>query len=370
MKLGPVRSVWIASLLLGCANTPPSLEPLSDQTAYVDRELSLSLAATDADGDALTFSFASESPSIDSRASLVETGSNRRLFQWTPLSVDVGERQFDFRVSDGIDEAEATISVAVVPSGDGATGPVFVQPLGTGAQIDLAATPCIDLPVVVTDEDSASVIIAAEAPLIAGSSLVQTTELSATWSWCPSPQQIADANRYSLTLSADDSQNPRTLKNFLLVLEGSGDLPSEPPPGGSCVDDGFEDDDESGQARTVDLAYGPHSSLGNAICSGDEDWFAVHLFAGDTVHASLTFDQHDARQDLDLQLFRGAQRLVGCDEATPAYCDPNNGQSGSSNERLVWSVTDTDLYYVVVRGWDGSQNEYDICIDSGSGACP
>jgi hypothetical protein len=49
--------------------------------------------------------------------------------------------------------------------------------------------------------------------------------LDATWHWCPTAQQIAASNRYTLELSADDGDNPKTIKDYVIVLGGGGNAP-------------------------------------------------------------------------------------------------------------------------------------------------
>ncbi|MBW2528061.1 MAG: hypothetical protein JRI23_28020 [Deltaproteobacteria bacterium] len=375
MKIPRYVAPGLVCVLIGCANAPPKLDALSDQTAFVERELSIALRATDDDGDELEFSFSADSDAVTSRASLSQTGKDAAMFRWTPLSPDLGERVLDFKVTDGVFTAQQTVSVAVVPPGDGSTSPVFVQPLGTGTQHDLGTAPCLELPVAVTDQDSSQVTISQGEPTIPGSSLVQGDGLTATWSWCPVPEQVAASSRHSLLLLADDGSSAPSQKNFLVMLEGTlpgcgeacvGDGPGD----GTCQDDPAEEDDSSAQARDVDLNGGVFRSSDDALCSGDEDWFGTQLYAGETVYVTLSFQQTSAAEDLDLRFYRGSQALTPCTEASPASCDPNNGQSGTPNEQLQWTIDADDRYHVVVHGWQGAQNRYDICIGLNPGDCP
>src|SRR5206468_3289948 len=65
--------------------------------------------------------------------------------------------------------------------------------------------------------------IAQEPPLITGAMFMQTTGTTATWRWCPTPAQIAATDRYTLELSADDADNPKVIKDYIIVLgTGSG----------------------------------------------------------------------------------------------------------------------------------------------------
>jgi hypothetical protein len=75
--------------------------------------------------------------------------------------------------------------------------------------------------------------------------------------------------------------------------------------------------------------------------------------------------------DLDIYLFSQALvNLTVCDEQHPGDCDPFNGQSGTSNETLDWPIAQSGSYYVVIHGWNGSENDYDICVGLSAADCP
>ena len=83
----------------------------------------------------------------------------------------------------------------------------------------------------VDDQASANVTIAQEEPLIDGATLTAEGGDMAKWHWCPTKDQAAE-DRYTLTLSADDGNNPKTIKNYLIVLRGAGNgssCPGTPP---------------------------------------------------------------------------------------------------------------------------------------------
>jgi len=688
---GLVQALGALLLLGGCSgNGAPVIGELLDQRAAVNVELGLTLTASDPEGDPLTFTFDSDLPNIQARARIEPGDAGEAFFLWTPLVSDVGAQPFTFTVSDG-EQTDTTTLTIEIATAEGSTAPLFVQPLGTGSTLDLNQQACIDVPLVVTDPDSPSVTLGQEEPLIAGATIDQTDALEGTWSFCPTKEQIAADDRYGLLLSADDGDNPATLKDYLIVLRGDGGqgCPGEPPvvahdaqdaetvddipiiaqvtdelgmkyepllyysttppdnppnvtemtqlsmtlvdgddedgtwsvaipnpvagepagssaqlyyviaatdnddpmgtcdhttqvpetgsftitvtnPGGSgdtmtcdvcsadaqcasagamcvvfdgdyrcmngcsadadcpsgtycsfgnfhsidgdfgkicvptsmvcqaqpppptgCQDDGFEDNDSLSQAqsaaplpsgshnavscpgdnsnddedfyrievgsegtldvtlsggsasdldlvlydavgatidqsqsltsnesvttclasgtyfvrvhaygppadnpytlswsltsgscgqictddgnepdddalgaRAVDLNLGTFTSLDQQICSENEDWFSVQMYAGETLHSKLTFLQSTPSEDLDIWLFDdNGVNLTGCDEANPGLCDPFNGQSGTSGEILAWPIAQTGTYYVVVHGWSGSANGYDICID-------
>ncbi len=137
-----------------------------------------------------------------------------------------------------------------------------------------------------------------------------------------------------------------------------------------CQDDDNEPDDSAAAATLADLDNGAFTALTSATCAGDEDWYQVDLFADESLHVTLTFEQTAADEDLDLQLFRGATNLHPCTETDTSGCSAASGSSTTSNENLVEPITTAGTYYVVVRGWQGAENLYDLCIGLSATNCP
>jgi len=686
----------LASLLLvvlgatsacGGDNGAPFLAPIEDRRAVVDVELTVPLRAQDPDGDALTFSLSSPTLQNLPARTRVDSRIDGGLLHWTPLLSDVGDHEVDVTVSDGALEATQHLSISISSAEAGFGAPAFVQPLGTGATLDLRKTDCITVPLAVEDADSPGVTLGLEEEIENGE-LVQEAERSGRWEFCPSKEQLAAQNRLSVTFSADDFENDKTLKPYLIVLRGDdgetcpGDPPiithspenvsgagaltilaevsdetgikyepllyyseadpgpepdvaqmtqltmvqlegddqtgvwgaevpnpvaGEPagssatlyyvvvaqddddpdgtcdhttespvyamtidnpegsggghcetcttdadcgdgandlcvaidgslrcftscqddnecpqdyycsfsqvsgtsgagrqcipdsftcevaPPacvddnledndtrptalpllpgtypglkscpatvgddedwyeitltessqltvdlqggsasdldvgiydaggglldagsslsstetatacvpagiyyvrvyafgaadntyslnvatvadscgmGGTCTDDENEDDDGSTQARQVPLP-GPYTSTTQAICSMDDDWYEVFLFAGETIYAELVFGQSTTDEDLDVYIYDDlGNNLTGCTEQTPSGCNPNNGQSVSSDESAAWNILETGTFFIVVHGWNGAENLYDICLGLTPTACP
>jgi hypothetical protein len=92
----------------------------------------------------------------------------------------------------------------------------------------------------------------------------------------------------------------------------------------------------------------------------------VPLTSGQTMTVDLTFTQASEAQDLDLHLYLDGTDLTPCDVNDVADCSVANGQGSTSNEHTVFTAPDGCEngcdYYVVVRGWDGASNAYDINI--------
>ena len=90
---------------------------------------------------------------------------------------------------------------------------------------------------------------------------------------------------------------------------------------------------------------------------------------GDSLSIDLFFTQTNSNQDLDLHLYKGAVDLTPCTEASPGTCSTANGQSTTSDETYSYTLDDPACtisahcpHYVVVHGWAGSVNSYDILI--------
>jgi hypothetical protein len=212
----------LATTVACSGGAAPELEGLSDQVAQVGTELTIDLNGTDPDGDRLSYSYhAADLMDLDGHAQITVSPSGAGVFRWTPLAADVGQHPFDFVVSDGGHDTTVTITIDVKSAIGSQTAPIFRQPLGTGTTIDLGVKNCVDLNVVVEDQDTPTVKIGQEEPVIEGAELQAQDGQSATWHWCPSRAQESE-DRYTLALSADDGENPKTIKNYLIVLRGEG----------------------------------------------------------------------------------------------------------------------------------------------------
>jgi hypothetical protein len=210
----------IAIVLSGCdSGSPPDIEGLTDQVATVGHELVITLNGTDPDGDRLTYSVKADI-ALEGVATITETPSGAGMFRWTPLAGDAGMHTFDFTASDG--SHNTTVSIVIDVREAIGAAPVFVQPLGAGTVFNPAMTPCLNVMVSVVDQDTAQVDLAQVAPLIDGAMFNQTDGQNGTWMWCPTPAQVSASSRYTLTLSADDHDNPPTIKEWIIVIQNGG----------------------------------------------------------------------------------------------------------------------------------------------------
>ena len=214
MRLGAAMLV-----LAACGGgSPPQIHGLSDQVATVGSELVVMIDASDDSGEKIEYGVHADL-SLQGTAMMTKTPAGMGVFRWTPLAEQIGTHTFDFTATDSNGTTTVTIQIDVRAAVGAA--PIFRQPLGTGTVLNLAQNPCTDVDIVVEDQDSPMVAIAQEDPAIDGGMLTIVDGLTATWHWCPTAQQVAASNRYTLVLSADDGDNPKTIKNYVLVV-GSG----------------------------------------------------------------------------------------------------------------------------------------------------
>ena len=124
------------------------------------------------------------------------------------------------------------------------------------------------------------------------------------------------------------------------------------------------------QARLPDFEGFVYRATGNHICAGDQDYFKVFLFGNETVYGNLTFEQTTPNEDLDFLVYdESGALLTQCTAEDTSGCT-DNGQSGTSNETFSFTAPDAQFYYVVVNGFDGAENDYDVCLAVQDGLCP
>jgi len=225
-----VVGILLVGLLGACgANSAPQLDQMDEQIAAVGQELTIQLRASDADNDEIRYDYnCAELVDLAARPlgpSIESFQNGLALFRWIPQADDVRPEpyQFDFIVSDGKSESRRSTSITVRSQG-GSGAPVFVRPIGSGTTLELDNNPCVELAIEVLDTDSTSTELGQEAPLIEGATLEKTGPFTGLWQWCPSPEQLQVQDRFYLRLSADDGENPKTVKlpPYLIVVVGSG----------------------------------------------------------------------------------------------------------------------------------------------------
>jgi hypothetical protein len=227
---GALLLVTVALCSCTESGRPPTLEDVDDQLAAVGQELVVNLRATDPDGDSIRYGFETAAEGIQRNGVVSVRPDGTAVFRWTPQGSDVGSWAVDFTASDGQNTDVVTAMIEVRSAlGEGSV-PIFREPSGSGTGLDLERDSCLTLDIVVEDQDDAAVTLGQEAPVIDDAELIQDSGLTGSWSWCPNKAQL-DEDRHRLVLSADDGENEKTLKNFLIVLRQPPrpDCPGEAP---------------------------------------------------------------------------------------------------------------------------------------------
>ncbi|MEM6291726.1 MAG: Ig-like domain-containing protein [Myxococcota bacterium] len=222
-------------MVAGCKEgSPPVLTDPGDQIAVVGQTFTLNLIASDPDGGGLNFSVRSSIAGIDAHAVVTRTPDGQGLFTYTPVSGHEGEHIFDFVVSDGDFNTVLPINLEVRGASGIDSAPIFREPqAGLVIEADDACSDIKALQVLVEDLDTVDIELTQAPPILDGAELTvdpSSGGKEAVWKWCPSrdDQQIF---QHQLTLSADDGENPPTLKQVPIVIRpGTGaDCPGGSP---------------------------------------------------------------------------------------------------------------------------------------------
>jgi hypothetical protein len=140
----------------------------------------------------------------------------------------------------------------------------------------------------------------------------------------------------------------------------------------TCTDDEYEPDNGVADAWPLIPEILPRDAVSDrTICEGDEDWYWLELKAGDTLYATLRSpDPGKDNGDLDFHFYRGDVDTTPCDFDVP--CTADRGQTASADENAVYKdeITVDGDYYLVVKGYQGATNDYDLCVSLEEGQCP
>jgi hypothetical protein len=219
----------------GCKpGSPPQIVDPGNQVAVVGETLTLNLFASDADGDPLTYRFRAEGvPDINAHAMLGRAPDGHGVFTFTPVGGQEGTHIFDFIVSDGDFDTTLPITIEVRGASGSESAPIFREPQA-GVVLNLTedvGSDCAYLEILVEDSDSTEIELTQLPPSIPGAQLdAASNGLEGSWEWCPSREQ-REVFQYRVTLSADDHDNPATIKDIPIVLRrptGEG-CPGEEP---------------------------------------------------------------------------------------------------------------------------------------------
>ena len=348
-------------------NKPPAFLPVGQQIGIVGETYSLTVQAVDAEDDPLEYGLDGAPPAG------AAFDKDAHTLTWIPLPEQAGSAvELLFWVSDG----SYTIYIAV---------DVFVQ----SSVVD--PNTCTDdfwepnntaetaKPVTVGNYEKLSICDTDQTPIDAdwfSVSLVGGQTLSVTLSFSHGQGDLDMAlyksNNPGVAIAKADSATDNEVLSFgvdtagtyLLRVFGTGQASFASPytmeistTGLSCTEDVKEPNDNFLQAVAID---GNSSIVDLQYCPGDLDVYQVEVGCGQTIIASIDYNQFEG--DLDVHLYRES------DEDDPVA----SGDSAGSPDIAKWQAPEDGKVFVLVTGKppESTLNGYSLQTStSGSAGC-
>lgn len=342
----------------GTVPKPPVFEEVGNVTAKVGEQVSITLVATDPNGDAITYSIKSGGPAGGSL--------DGATFTWTPSAAEVGQTfTITFAATDGTFTALAETKITVTSGQVGnctadAEEPnediAGAKPLAIGTK---NATLCETEATLDTD------VWAVDVP--GGQELTVTLTFTA-------PEADIDIFLYSAAgdeLAASDGVSntetfryaPAAAGTYYIVVLGYAlepltatyTLTTALAAPTSCTDDDYEDNDLQGAATPYD-AQVEAASL--QICGGDADYYRFAVQCGSQV--DIIMDIASAGADLDLYLYNDTSSPEPIDAAITE--DPIEGIE-------IAAAPNGGTWVLEVSGYpfNTAESGYELLIEVGDG---
>ncbi len=309
---------------------PPVFEKVGDQVVKIGTPFELKLAATDPDGDKLTFGHEGELPA---GATLDATTG---AFAWTATAGQVGTPvRITFTVSDGT--GSATLAVRfVVDDGGGTTAkpPVFGPLAAATAKADVQFA--LDLTATDPNGDPVTFQIVSGAPTGA-------TLTGARFTWTPAAGDVGRTTE--VVFSASDGALTTVATLAINVVSGQT---------ASCTGDAYEPNESLGAAKPL-AAGTANVNLCDTADVYDTDFYAVTIPGGQSITATLNFDSLDA--DLDLTLY----------DASGAEVASSNGST--MTEQIQYTPTGGASAFVLevkAYSWELLALDYTLAVAYGA----
>jgi hypothetical protein len=237
------------------SNSPPTLAPIADQEVPVGMTLTVTNAASDPDGDQLTFSLGAGAPAN------ATINPSSGLFTWAPTQAQIGNHPFSVIVTDnGFPSLSATqsFSVLVVQSNSPPSlAPIPNQELALG--MTLLFTNSANDP----DGD--------ELTFSLGSGVATNATINATngvFTWMPTPDQLG-SNNFSIIVTDNGLPSLSATQTFDVFV-----VPSNSPPTLAPIAD-------------RELAVGMTLFITNSATDADGDQLTFSLGPGTPANATI-----------------------------------------------------------------------------------
>ena len=289
-------------------------------------------AATDGDGDSLTFSIVGGADAADFT---INASTGEVSFVSSPDFENPADANTDnvynlvIRASDGSQTTDLNVALTVTDQVE-AGAPTFLSaPTGNVSENQTSAY-------VIRAEDAEGdditySISGTDAGLFTVDS--QTGEVSfLTAPDFDSPSDAGGNNVYNITVTASDGTNANSQDVAITVSDVSdeaGDVPNN-------------------DTTEIHMVSGG-TYVGNLETAGDEDWIRVELVAGQRYQFDLTGTGAEPVEDTFIRLYDENGVLIGEND------DINLGVVRDS--RLSFTATETGVYYIEVDSWDGGSTD-------------
>ncbi len=225
---GSGTAMETVSITIFNANQAPVLAPIGNQSVNEGGTLSLTLSASDPDGDPLTLT----AGNLPTGASFNDAGNGTAAFSWTPAFDQAGSFSVNFTAADNgtppLSDAESiTITVGDV-NRPPALVPIGNQGVNEGDTLALTIS--------ASDPDGDGLSLAA-ANLASGAAFADNGDGTASFSWTPG---FGQTGNFDVTFSAtDDGAPPATASETITISVGDVNrAPLLTPIGNQTVNEG------------------------------------------------------------------------------------------------------------------------------------
>ncbi len=289
-------------------------------------------AATDGDGDSLTYSIVGGADAADFT---INASTGEVSFVSSPDFENPADANTDnvynlvIRASDGSQTTDLNVALTVTDQVETGAPTFLSAPTGNVSENQTSAY------VIRAEDAEGDDITYSISGTDAGLFTVDSETGEVSFLTAPdfdSPSDAGGNNVYNITVTASDGTNANSQDVAITVSDISneaGDVPNT-------------------NATEVHMVSGG-SYVGSLETAGDEDWIRVELVAGQRYQFDLTGTGSEPVEDPFIRLFDESGSLIAEND------DINLGVVRDS--RLTFTATETGVYYIEVDSWDGGSTD-------------
>jgi hypothetical protein len=336
-------------------NHPPVVSDMGTIEAEVGVPLSFALDVSDPDDDLLTITVTNDLPAQ------AQFNMETHLFSWTPAASYAGKTEtIWFEITDGTYNVTAMVGVFVKNKAAGCGDDEF-EPNNTSEQAQkitdgtFANLSICDTAVSPIDEDWFELLLE--------SNELVTATISSDHELGNLDLRLYKAGYYSEPLAKQPSSDDVESINYLASSPGTYhlrvfgtdswkyavpyEMMVERSSGGGCTDQYEPNDSISSFAMIEGGLLDGTVIAGLSLCEGDEDFYGFSLSKGDSVIASIAFENDNG--DLDLELFNDSGGLLD-----------KSAEVSDLESVISDGVPVAGTYLLRVSGFQGAANDYTL----------